>query len=219
MSPDVLLQFARSTGFDIALAIFTAGMLLRLIEILSLGRKPDLSEHRGSGAMGGIRTIFSRSIPRAAIFAKEPLRIINGYVMHIGLFVVIFLYGPHIEFIQTTFGVSWPNLPSGMIDAATAITILSLTVALILRMNTKTLRFLSNFGDYWAWLVTTLPVVTGYLAFNHLLLPYTLMLALHILSIELLLISIPFSKLTHMFSFVLSRWYQGHQAGQRGIES
>ena len=219
MSPEALLQFARGTGFDIALAIFVAGILIRLIEILTLGRKSDLSEHRGSGVVGAIRTIITRNFPRSSVFAKEPIRILNGYVMHIGLFLVIFLYGPHIEFFESSFGISWPHLPSGMIDAATAITILSLAVALIYRLNVKTLRFLSTFGDYWAWLVTTLPMITGYLAYNHLLLPYTLMLALHILAVELLLISIPFSKLTHMFTFVISRWYQGFQAGQRGIES
>ena len=219
MNADDFLMWVRGPGFDLALIIFVAGMLLRLIEVLSLGKKPDLSEGRGSGVSGGLRTIFSRTFPRMTVFSKEPLRIINGYIMHIGLFIVIFLYGPHIELFETSFGVTWPNLPSGMVDAATAITILSMVVALVLRLNTKTLRYLSTFGDYWAWLVTFLPMLTGYLAFNHLLLPYTTMLALHILTVEILLISAPFSKLTHMFGFVLSRWYQGYQAGHRGVES
>jgi hypothetical protein len=37
--------------------------------------------------------------------------------------------------------------------------------------------------------------------------------------VELLLVVAPFSKLTHIFSFAMSRWYQGYQAGHRGIES
>jgi len=44
-------------------------------------------------------------------------------------------------------------------------------------------------------------------------------LAYHILSVELLLVLAPFTKLTHMFSFVLARWYQGYLAGRRGVES
>ena len=219
MSGEALLIWARGTGFDLALIIFVAGMLLRLGEILSLGNKPDLSEGRGSGMAGGLRTILSRTLPRASIFAKAPLRIINGYVFHIGLFVVILFFAPHIEFIETALGISWSNLPSGLVDAVSAITLLSLVVALVLRLNTPSLRFLSTSGDYWAWLVTMLPVLTGYMAYNHLLFPYTLMLGLHILSVELLMVSAPFSKLTHIFSFALSRWYQGYQAGHRGIES
>jgi nitrate reductase gamma subunit len=154
-----------------------------------------------------------------SVFTKEPLRIINGYVMHIGLFVVIFLLAPHIEVFKSVLGVGWPHMASGVVDSIAAITLLSLVVALVLRLNTKTLRYLSTPGDYWAWLVTFLPVLTGYMAFNHMLLSYTTMLALHILSVELLMITAPFNKLTHMFSFALARWYQGYQAGHRGIES
>jgi nitrate reductase gamma subunit len=219
MDANELLALARGPAFDIALTIFVAGMLLRLLEVLSLGKKPDLSAARGSGVQGGLKTVVSRSLPRKAVFEKEPLRVINGYVLHIGFFIVLFLYGPHIELFDSTLGIRWPGLPSGVIDAVGAITIISLVAALVIRLNNKVMRFLSTPGDYLAWLVTLLPVLTGYLAYNHLLLPYTLMLALHLLSVELLLIVAPFSKLTHMFSFATARWYQGFQAGRRGVES
>lgn len=219
MSSEALLAWARGPGFDWALAIFVLGMLLRLFEILSLGKKTDLSEGRGSGALGGLKTIFSRSLPRASVFAREPVRIINGYVFHLGFFAVLFLYGPHIELFDSKLGLSWPGLPSGVIDALAVLTVLSLVLALVLRLNSPVLKLISTAGDYIAWLVTLLPVLTGYLAYNHLLLPYTLMLAIHLLSVELLMVVAPFSKLTHMFSFVLSRWYQGYQAGHRGVES
>jgi nitrate reductase gamma subunit len=219
MDANELLTWARGPGFDIALTIFVVGMLLRLLEVLALGKKPDLSASRGSGVSGGVRTVLSRSLPRKSVFDKEPLRIINGYVMHIGFFIVLFLYEPHIVLFEKALGFGWPGLPSGLIDAVAAITLLSLLAALVFRLNSKVMRFLSTKGDYVAWLVTMLPVLTGYLAYNHLLLPYTLMLALHLLSVELLLVVAPFSKLTHMFSFAMARWYQGFQAGRRGVES
>ncbi|MBU0500941.1 MAG: hypothetical protein KJ558_01805 [Gammaproteobacteria bacterium] len=219
MNADELLIWARGPGFNLALIVFIAGMLLRLIEILSLGRKRDLAEGRGCGAWGGLRTILTRTLPHWTVLMRAPLRILNGYLMHIGLFVVIFLFGPHIDLFKAWFGLSWPNLPSGMVDAMTAVTLLSLVVALILRMNNPVLRLISTGGDYLAWLLTFLPLMTGYLAHNHLLLPYTWMLALHVLSVDLLLVLAPFNKLTHMFGFLLARWYQGYQAGYRGIAS
>ncbi|MCB1772261.1 MAG: hypothetical protein KDI88_01480 [Gammaproteobacteria bacterium] len=219
MDANELLNWARGPGFDIALVIFIGGMLLRLLEVLALGKKPDLSAPRGSGLSGGLRTIFSRFLPRKQVFDKEPLRIVNAYVMHLGFFVVLFFYGPHIPLFESVLGFGWPALPSGAINAVGAVTILSIVAALIFRMNSKVLRFLTTTGDYVAWLVTLLPVLTGYLAYNHMLLPYTLMLALHILSVELLMVVAPFTKLTHMFSFVTARWYQGFKAGQRGVES
>lgn len=219
MDANELLAWARGPGFDIALFVFIAGMLLRLFEVVALGKKADLSAPRGSGSQGALRTVLSRSVPRKAVFDKEPLRIINGYVMHLGFFIVLFLYGPHIALFQRVFGISWPALPSGVIDAVGAITIVSIIAALVMRMNNKVMRFLTTRGDYLAWLVTLLPVLSGYLAYNHLLLPYTLMLALHLLSVELLMVVAPFTKLTHMFSFATSRWFQGYKAGQRGLES
>ena len=219
MDANELLIWARGPGFDIALTIFVVGMLLRLLEVLALGKKPDLSAPRGSGPEGAIRTVISRTLPRKSVFDKEPLRIINGYVLHIGFFIVLFLYAPHVAFFESFLGFGWPALPSGIVDAISAITILSLIAALVFRMNNKVMRFLSTPGDYIAWTVTLLPVLTGYLAYNHLLLPYTLMLALHILTVELLLVVAPFTKLTHMFSFAMARWYQGYQAGRRGVES
>jgi hypothetical protein len=215
MEVNELLIWARGPAFEMALAIFVFGMLLRLFEILSLGRKPDLSAPRDSGVSGGLKTIFTRMLPRQTVFAREPLRILNGYVLHIGLFVVIFLYRPHVEL----FGGGWSGFPSGMVDAITAITILSLFVALLMRVYSPVLQQISTTGDYVAWLITLLPLVTGYMAYNHLLLDYTQMLAYHILSVELLLVVAPFTKLTHMFTFVLSRWYQGYLAGRRGVES
>ncbi len=219
MDANALLSFARGTAFDVALIIFVAGMLVRLIEVLILGKKPDLSAPRGSGVQGGLRTVFDRTLPKKTVFDNEPLRIINGYVFHLGFFIVLFLYGPHIKLFDSAFGISWPALPSGVIDAIGAITIVSLIAALVIRLNNKVMRFLSTTGDYVTWLVTLLPVLTGYLAFNHLLLPYTLMLALHLLSVELLMVVAPFSKLTHMFSFASARWYQGFKAGRRGVTS
>lgn len=218
MTQEALLAWARGPAFEVALAIFIFGMLLRLFEILSLGRRPDLSEARGSAWTGGLRTIITRS-PRQTIMQRKGLHIINAYVMHLGLFIVVLAYAPHIEIFKNILGISWPNLPSGLIDAVAAVTLASMLLALAIRIQTPTMRFLSTWHDYWAWGITFLPVLTGYLAYNHLLLPYSLMLALHILSVELLLIAAPFSKLTHMFSIFLARWYQGSQAGHRGIES
>ena len=219
MGANELLSWARGPGFDIALIIFVGGMLLRLLEILALGKKPDLSPPRGSGPKGGVETILTRMLPRKSVFEKEPLRIINGYVLHFGFFIVLFLYGPHIVFFESFLGFGWPALPSGMIDAASAITIVSLGIALALRLNNKVVRFLSTKDDYIAWAITLLPVLTGYMAYNHLLGSYTMMLALHLLSVELLMVLAPFTKLTHMFSFAMARWYQGYQAGRRGVES
>ena len=88
---------------------------------------------------------------------------------------------------------------------------------LVDRINKPVQRFLSTFEDWFTWAVTFLPVLTGWMAVQHLLLPYTTMLALHILSVEILLIVLPFSKLFHAFTLFGSRWYNGSANARKGV--
>lgn len=53
-----LLMRARGPGFDIALIIFAAGMVIRVVEILVLGRKSDKAPAKGSPVGQGIRQSF-----------------------------------------------------------------------------------------------------------------------------------------------------------------
>ena len=90
---------------------------------------------------------------------------------------------------------------------------------LVSRFVDPTRRILSKMSDYFAWVVTFLPLVTGYMAFHRLGMDYTTMLAVHILSVELLMISLPISKLTHAITFTMARYYTGSSNGRRGIQS
>jgi nitrate reductase gamma subunit len=214
-----LLLWARGPGLGIAIAIFLFGMTLRLIEIYSLGRKRDLSTPRSQSPGSGWRTIFARSLPHADTWRRSALTIVAGFVFHIGLFVVLLFLLPHIELIRSLTGLSWPALPTPLVDLATVITLIALIVILVHRLMDPVKRFLSGFGDYLAWTVTFLPLLTGYMAYHHLLLDYTLLLALHILSAELLLVVFPFTKLTHTFTLFIARWYNGDIAARKGVAS
>jgi nitrate reductase gamma subunit len=147
----------------------------------------------------------------------SPVTYIGGYTFHIGLAIVVFLFAPHIKLIESLVGVSWPGLPSQFIDLVAVITIAAMVVVLADRINRPVKRYLSTFGDWFTWLVTFLPLLTGWLAVRHLLLPYTSMLALHILSVEILLIVLPFTKLFHAFTVFGSRWYNGAVNGHKGV--
>lgn len=214
-----LLTFARGSALDWALMIFAAGVVLRLFEIFGLGRKTDLACPRSDSPGSGWRTILTRSLPIQSVMKREPVTYIGGYVFHLGLFLAIFFFAPHIEFFRSVFGVGWPSLPTALVDASVVAAIAALGVLLAHRLNNPVKRMLSGFGDYLAWAVTLLPLLTGYLAYHHLLLEYTLMLALHLFSVELLLVLLPFTKLFHTFSVFISRWYNGDIFGRKGTAS
>ena len=161
--------------------------------------------------------MLRRSIPESSVFKRSPISYVGGYIFHIGLFIVVLLFAQHIKLIQSITGLSWPSLPAQFVDAAAVVTLAAMLLVLVDRISKPVKRFLSTFQDYAAWALTFLPVLTGYLATKHLLLPYTTMLALHILCAELLLIFLPFTKLIHTFTLWSSRWYNGDTNAKKGV--
>jgi nitrate reductase gamma subunit len=212
-----LLTWVRGTGLNIAIGLFVLGMLWRLIEIYGLGRKQDLAPARNAPGASGWHTIARRSLPPHGMLKRSPISYIGGYIFHIGLFIAVFFFAPHIKLVESLLGLSWPGLPSQVIDAVTVVTLATMLLVLFDRINNPVKRFLSTFGDYFAWALTFLPLLTGFLAVKHLVLPYTTMLAIHILSVELLLVALPFTKLIHVFTLFASRWYNGDISGKRGV--
>lgn len=214
-----LLTFARGSALNWALIIFAAGVVLRLFEIFGLGRKVDLAQPRTDSPGSGWRTMFTRSLPPQGLLKRDPVTYIGGYVFHLGLLATIFFFAPHVEFIRDLFGIGWPSLPSALVDTSAVAAIAALLVLLAHRLTNPVKRMLSGYGDYLAWAVTLLPLLTGYLAYHHLLFEYTLMFALHLFSVELLLVLLPFTKLFHTFSVFISRWYNGDIFGKKGVAS
>lgn len=213
------LLWVRGPGFDIALVIFVIGVIIRLLEVLVLGRKPDLAEPRGTEMGPGVRTLFSRTLPEPGSMKRSPFTVIGGYIWHIGFLICLLLFVPHIELINATLGLRWPGLSNNLVDAVAAVTIVTLIAMLFSRLNHPVKRFLSGPEDYLTWLLTFLPLLTGYLAYHRMINPYPLVLGLHILSVEALMVIFPFTKLMHAFTFVIARWYNGAMAGRRGVQS
>jgi len=217
MSGPELLLWARGPGLQFAVAIFLFGLLVRFVELWLLGRKTDLSEARAHPMGPGLRTVLSRSVPMPGALKHAPLVFLGGYIFHFGFLVTLLFYVPHIHFLRSILGFGWPGLPPFLIDVLGLVTIATLIALLVQRFTDPVRRFLTRTDDYVAWTVTFLPLLSGYAAFHRLGTDYTTMLALHILSVELLLIVIPFTKLMHMFTFMLARWYNGAIAGRKGV--
>jgi nitrate reductase gamma subunit len=214
-----LLSWARGPGLQIATIIFVAGVVIRLFEILMLGRNANLAEPKGSEMTSGLKTIVTRTVPDRGTFKRSGFTIVAGYIFHLGLFVTFFLYAPHILLIKDLVGFGWPSLPSPLVDAIAILTIISLLAVLANRLTNKVMRYLTNFEDLLTWFLTIAPLLTGYMAFHRMGFTAPTLLAVHILSVELLLVVFPFTKLMHAFTLFLARWYNGAISGFRGVAS
>jgi len=209
-----LLQFARGPALWASVAVLIAGSLWRVAGILRLGSKPDLSEPRSTRLLAGaLRGIFARMIPRTEFRHRNKLGVWNGYVYHVGLAVIVFGYLPHIFFIERLTGLGWPPLPEPVVYLSVGLTFVSLFIALMERLTDPVRRLLSGFDDYFSWCVVVLPLATGMIAIQQSdLLP----LAIHLLSVELLFLWLPFGKLAHAFLVFASRGVTGAALARKG---
>jgi len=215
-----LLEFARGPALQVAVYILVAGTIWRIVGIVLLSKKPDYSEARGSGGLGSaLKVIWTRAFTaepfkKATLYPK-----IMAYVMHIGLFATIFLFTPHIVFFEGWTGFDWPGLPNSAIFFIAVATVVSGFALIIRRMTSPVLKLISNFDDYFSWLVTMLPLITGLLIPVRALFRYEDLLAIHILSVALLLIWLPFGKLGHTFLVFITRGTTGMVFERRGAKT
>ncbi len=217
--PMDFLLWTKGPMFDWAIAIFALGMLARLVEIFVIGRKPNYAEPRAGEWGPGFRTMFTRTVADHGTFKSAPFNVVVGTIWHIGFLITLLLFIPHIELIKSLLGISWPGLPNPIVDLVTAVTLVALVATLVHRLNHPVKKRISTVEDYLIWGVTFLVVLSGYLAYNRVINPYPLALGLHILAAEIFLIVLPFTKLTHIFTTVIARWYNGASFGRRGVES
>lgn len=220
-----LLEFARGPALWISLLVLVAGTLWRVVAIFRLGTQPDYSTPRSTHRLGGIlRGIFGRMIPRGEFGRGAATRIFNGYLYHLGLAVIAFGFLPHIQFIERLTGLAWPALPAPVMYVAAALTIVAMLIALQDRLGDPVLRLLSGFDDYFSWFVVFLPLLTGMAAlsgWSPRAAPgeapvYGLALALHLLSVELLFLWLPFGKLSHAVLVFFSRGVTGAALARKG---
>lgn len=223
-----LLDWARGPLLAIALAVFIAGSAWRAWSLLRLpaARRGGVGrEAFGTGAAA--RAALRRFAVPEGFSPSATLVTINPYLFHVGLALVFFGYAPHIAFVRRLTGLSWPALPDAAMYVAAGVTIVSLLLALLFRLSDPVLRRISGADDHLSWTFTLLPLLTGMAAVGepsgallaHAAPVYRTPLAIHLLSVELLLVWFPFGKLMHAFLVLPGRMQLATFFGRRGVRA
>ena len=214
---DQLLEFLRGQGLKFALIIFAFGLIYRMLHPVLLGRKKNLAAPRGSEWGPGMRTLWHRSLFSVRLTPRGHFIIIAGYAFHLGFLIALLFLSQHILLVKNAFRISWPALPPGVISVAAVLSVAAMAALLVHRITDPVKRLISDFQDYLVWALTLLPLLTG-LALD-MAADYQNMLIAHLISVELLLIAIPFTRLAHMLTTLSSRWYNGAIAGYKGVKA
>ena len=215
-----LLDFARGPALQVAAYILVAGSIWRIVGILLLKEKPDYSEPRKRGGLGAaLKVIYTRSFTADSFKAATMYPKMMGYVLHVALFAVVFLFVPHIMFFEGFLGFGWPGLPNNAIYVFGVAGLATGIALLVRRLTSPVLKLISNFDDYFSWLVTMVPFVTGLIIPLRFGVRYETLLAIHILSVVVLMIWLPFGKLGHTFLVFITRGTTGMVFERRGART
>jgi len=224
MNWNAVLEFARGPFFYAALLVFVAGMIYRLVTVIGLGWSKDRVPAKGSKAGGVVMSFLKGILVWPFIpwvkntFKRNPLIYIGGGLFHLGLFVVLLLGTAHMLVWKSLLGFGWATLSLPIVDWLAAASITGMLILLVNRIVNPVLKLISGPAEYLAWLFVFLPMVTGYALTHHLWFRYEVMYSLHMISVDVLLIWIPLSRISHFIFYFFSRAIHGQEFGKRGVK-
>jgi nitrate reductase gamma subunit len=195
----------------IAFIVFIGGSIYRLYSFINLAKK-DKTIMPFISLKYTLRSLFHWLIPFNSVnWRRRPVITITTFLFHIGLvFTPIFLLSHNILW-RESWGITWWTIPEDLADIITLVVIFCCVFFFLRRIFAPEVKFVTFSSDYLVLFISFAPFMTGFLAYHQLLLSHKTMVILHILFGEIMLIAIPFTRLTHMFYFFLTRSFMGSQ--------
>ncbi len=212
-----MYEFVTGPLAIIAFAVFFIGLIWRFIwYVKGLNWQMDrvsYGENVSYGVKGAIRSIVRWLLP----FGTHSWRFYPGFTVmvfafHLCLLITpVFLLG-HNLLLEERWGVRLPALPEALADIMTLAVMVAAFFIFLRRMALPEVRILTKTYDIVLILIAVAPFLTGFLAY-HQLGDYKFWLIAHILCGEIMLVAIPFTKLSHFILFFLSRAQIGMDFG------
>lgn len=211
---NAFIDFIMGPMVWISVLIFVLGLVFKFVTIYTGIKEKESFVFTYLTWSYSLRSIGAWLIP---FFPKstrnQPVFWAITYCFHILLFIVPLFLSAHIVLIDEAFQISWPALNDGLADILTLVVILALIFLAVRRMVVPEVKFLTSIKDYFLILMVILPFLTGFIAY-HQVFSYQWMVIIHVLSGELMLIAIPFSRFSHMLTAPLTRAFTGSEFGK-----
>ncbi len=202
-----ILAFTQGPLFRLAFAILVIGLLRRFVlTIWPAVAAWYRARNRNIQWSKYFKDLGSWLFPVTHASASRRLFSAVSYIFHIGLILVPIFLSDHVSLWAKGTGISLPALPETSADILTIVTIAGAAFLLIARFVYPLTQRFSSFEDYAVISTILFVFLTGYVAgrpWNPI--SYNAMLLLHILSGEVLMIAIPFTKLAHCILFPFTR--------------
>ena len=208
-----LYELVRGPFAWLALIIFVAGSLYRIVAMLISGKK-EPALYPATSIKDGLRSILHGLVPFGSTYMRrQPLFAAVTIGFHLCVIILPLFLLAHIVLWYESWQILWWSLPDLLADIMAIWVILACAYFLVRRWTIPEVKKVTRPTDILLPFIIMLTFLTGFLAY-HQWGPYRPMLIVHILAGEILLVAIPFSKLGHMLSFMFSRAYMGAEFGK-----
>ena len=205
-------EFVRGPLAVVSFTVLILGTCFRLIRFYLKGTNPKMLYPK-ENLTNGARSIITGLVPFATRFMRErPLFTVTTVLFHLCVLLVPLFLMAHIVLWFESYGVLWQNISNALADIMTLFVLFSCVFFFIRRCVIPEVKMVSQPGDFALLILIFISFLTGFLAF-HQFGPYRPMLILHILSSEILIAIIPFTRLWHMITYPFSRYYMGTDFG------
>ena len=207
------IQFIMGPMVWISFIIFLAGVFFNLFKVFRHTSEKEPFIFNYLSLKYSLRSILAWMTPYLPVSTRlNPVFYGVSYLFHLLLFIVPIFLLAHVLLIEEAFNVSWFTINEPIADLLTLAVIFSLIFFMIRRLVVPEVKFLTRMSDFGFLFIVALPFITGFLAY-HQFFEYKWLVIIHILSGELMLILIPFTRFFHMFMAPLTRGYIGSEFG------
>ncbi len=196
-----------------AFIVFIAGSLYRLINMFYLVNKKEKFIYTYMSFKYSFRSIFHWIIPFATVnWKRHPVLTIVTFAFHTCLIITPVFLLSHAILWDESWNISLWSLPDGVADIMTLVVVGSCIFFLVRRLVLPEVQYVTSASDYLILAIVAAPFITGFIAY-HQWVNYQFFMILHIISGEIMLVAIPFTRLSHMLFSPFTRAYMGSEFG------
>ncbi len=210
---NALYAFLTGPGAWAAWTLCILGSVIRCAGLIRLAKARDASSLAYMDLGFSLRSIGHWLLPFGTLGWKEnPAMTVATFLFHACLVLGALFASAHAILWSYAFGVTIWSLPELAADLCSAVVVLCALFFAARRLFLPQVSHVTRPMDWAVLVIAAAPFATGLLSRHHLG-PTELLAVLHVLTGEIFLVAIPFTRISHALLAPLTRAYMGSEFG------
>ena len=210
---NTLYAFMTGTGFQMALAVCLTGTLIKLGLFFKRAYRKERAFFTFFSFRYAARSLFFHLLPFSSRTSRtHPEMTLGTVVFHGAALTLPLFYSAHGVLLADSGFFLLPRLPEAVADSLAIAGVAALLFFWGRRLILRDVRFISSLGDHML-LASLLTLFCSGLWARFQMPAFPMASLIHIMAGNLLIASIPFTRLSHIFYMPLTRGYAGSEFG------